>query len=185
MVGSTLSHYTIEALLGQGGMGTVYRARDTLLNRTVAIKVLSRADAAAGRNDLLREARAASALSHPHIVTIHAVEEQDGVDFIVMEHVAGRPLAEAIGSSGVRVDAFVEYALQLSGALASAHDAGIVHRDVKPGNVIINSTGQLKVLDFGLARRTPKPDDVTRTIDGATFSGPGTLVGTAGYIAPE
>jgi eukaryotic-like serine/threonine-protein kinase len=186
VVGSTLSHYTIEAVIGHGGMGTVYRARDTHLNRTVAIKVLSSADAAAGRNDLLREARAASALSHPHIVTIHAVEKQDGLDFIVMEHVAGRPLGSAIGPSGLPVDTFFDYALQLSSALAAAHDAGIVHRDVKPGNVVLNSSGQLKVLDFGLARRTPsKPDDMTRTMDGAPPGGPGVLVGTAGYIAPE
>jgi len=172
-------HYTIEAVIGEGGMGTVYRARDTHLNRTVAIKVLSSADATAARGHVLREARAASALSHPHIVTIHAVEEQDGLDFIVMELVPGQPLASAVGPSGVPVDTFLDYALQLSRALASAHDAGIVHRDVKPGNLFllgpIGNPYGIKLIDFGLAKGEKS----------GRISSHDVVLGTIEYMAPE
>ena len=184
MIGSTIGHYVIEARLGEGGMGVVYRARDTQLDRTVAIKILSADAGPASRAQLVREARTASALSHPHIVTIHSVEEDAGVDFIVMEYAAGMSLAE-LSPSGLPSETVIDYALQLSSALATAHAAGIVHRDIKPGNVIV-TPGGLKVLDFGLARRSATPDEHTRAlVNDATFTAPGVLIGTAGYMPPE
>ena len=167
-------------------MGAVYRARDTVLNRTVAIKVLS-ATAAGGASDrrLLHEARAASALNHPNIVVIHSIERAGDTDFIVMEHAPGIPLASAPG--GLPVDLVLDYGIQIASALAAAHDAGIVHRDVKPGNVIVRPDGHVKVLDFGIAKRTRiQADDATRqlTMDG-TLAGEGLIVGTPGYLAPE
>jgi len=189
MIGTNLLHYSIDRLLGQGGMGAVYRARDTVLGRTVAIKVLTTpggADPDATRR-LLREARAASALSHPNIVTIHAVERAGDVDFIVMECAAGEPLARAIPDGGLPIDRALAYACQIADALVAAHEAGVVHRDIKPANVIVDAAGHLKVLDFGLARRTQLGgDEATRqlTVD-ATLAPGGVLVGTPGYLAPE
>ena len=186
MIGSTLAHYRIEALLGSGGMGSVYRARDSQLDRTVAIKVLADTSGDA-RRQLLREARAACALTHPGIVTVHSIERQGDTDFIVMEYVQGRSLAETIPEGGLPIDTAIEYATQIAAALAAAHRAGIVHRDIKPANVMIAADGQVKVLDFGVARRsTIDPDAATRvmTIAG-TLAPPGAIVGTVGYLAPE
>ena len=186
MIGTNLLHYVIDARLGEGGMGTVYRARDTILNRTVALKVLSGAAGAESTRRLLHEARAASALNHPNSVTVHAVEQHGDVAFIVMEHVAGEPLDRRIPSGGLPVDLALQYACDITAAVAAAHAQGIIHRDLKPSNVMITSDGRMKVLDFGIARRTALPDEATRaqTLDG-TVSGPGLLVGTAGYMAPE
>ena len=185
-IGDTLLHYAIDARLGEGGMGTVYRARDTILNRTVALKVLHSATDAESMRRLLHEARAASALNHPNSVTIHAVEQHGDVAFIVMEHVAGATLDRAIPEGGLRVDRALDYACEIAAAVAAAHAQGIVHRDLKPPNVIVTADGRVKVLDFGIARRSVPPDEVTRlqTKD-ATIAGSGMLVGTAGYMAPE
>lgn len=191
MIGSTLSHYTIEGRLGEGGMGTVYLARDTLLGRTVAIKVLSPAAARdpdlAGR--LVREAKAASSLNHPNIVTIHEIGRSDDIDFIVMEHVSGEPLVGAIPPGGLPLETALEYACQIAGALAAAHEAGIVHRDVKPANVIVSRTGHVKILYFGIARRAPQQTDDgqtgVQTIDSGRITRPGMAIGTVGYMAPE
>ncbi len=186
MIGSTLSHYTVEALLGEGGMGVVYRARDTVLNRTVAIKVLANTaigDAESKRR-LLKEARAASALNHPNIVTIHSVEREGNIDFIVMEHVSGTPLT--VPSGGLPLDCALDYAYQMTGAMAAAHELGIIHRDIKPANVVIGPNGQLKILDFGIAHRAllqSNKETAPRTTE--TISASGALVGTAGYISPE
>ena len=185
--GTTLAHYVIEELLGEGGMGKVYRARDTVLNRTVAIKVLAPTPSgeSESKRRLLREARAASALNHHNVVTIHSVEQQGGVDFIVMEHVPGTPLA--IPPGGLPIDIGIQYAIQIAEALAAAHEAGIVHRDIKPQNVMIGRTGHVKVLDFGIARRTAIEEDAaTRpvTLD-RTVAATGVVVGTIGYLAPE
>jgi len=184
-IGSSLLHYSVESCLGQGGMGTVYRARDTRLNRTVAIKVLEIVDREATQH-LLHEARAASAFNHPNSVTIHSVEQQGDTAFIVMEHVDGRRLDTVIPATGLAVDEAVGVAIEIADAIAAAHEQGIVHRDLKPANVMITTGGRVKVLDFGIARRTPRPDEATRASTlGGTISGPGVMVGTAGYMAPE
>ena len=187
MIGTTLGHYEIEAELGQGGMGTVYRARDTVLGRIVAIKVLS-ADAvtdAEAAPRILREARAASRLNHPNIVTVHELGRSGDVEFLVMEYVEGTSLAASIQPGGLPIDRVLDYAAQIADALAAAHEAGLVHRDVKPGNVMVMPTGRVKVLDFGLARHLPAaPADETRaaTAEFATRYG---AAGTVGYMAPE
>jgi formylglycine-generating enzyme required for sulfatase activity len=186
MVGTTIGHYTIEAVLGRGGMGTVYRARDTQLNRTVALKVLdeTRGDPAA-RVRLVHEARAASALNHPNVVTVHAVEQQPDFDFIVMEWIAGTPLTEAIPAGGLPLDTFLDYAVQMTSALAAAHDAGIVHRDIKPANISITATGLVKVFDFGIARRISRPEDETQQLTVSDTGRGAVITGTPGYMAPE
>ena len=161
MLGSTLQHYLVEARLGAGGMGTVYRARDTELDRTVAIKVLEVAEGEA-RARLLHEARAASALNHPNIVTIHGVQQHGDVAFIVMEHVEGVPLDRAVPDGGLPPAQALAYAIEIADALAAAHAQGIVHRDIKPANVIVTPAGRVKVLDFGIARRSSLPDEATR-----------------------
>jgi len=185
MVGTRLLHYVIDARLGAGGMGTVYLARDTVLDRTVAIKVLEVGDTDA-RARLLHEARAASALNHPNIVTVHAVEQQGDTAFIVMEHVEGVPLHRAIPEGGLPPAEALRHAIGLADALAAAHAHGVVHRDIKPANVIVTADGRIKVLDFGIARRTALPDEATRAGTlGATVNAPGVVAGTPGYMAPE
>ena len=188
MVGTTLSHYRIEHLIGQGGMGVVYRAIDTRLGRVVAIKVI--APGAAGDRDrrdrFLKEARAASALNHPNIVTIHEVDHADGIDFLVMELVGGRPLNELIPRGGMAVDRVLELAEQIAGGLAAAHAAGIVHRDIKPANIVIADGGQAKMLDFGLAKplaAAAQADAATMGVAPATELG--IVVGTVAYMSPE
>ncbi|MEO6222196.1 MAG: bifunctional serine/threonine-protein kinase/formylglycine-generating enzyme family protein [Vicinamibacterales bacterium] len=184
-IGTMLGHYEIDARLGQGGMGTVYRARDTVLTRTVAIKVLSSVDPDSARR-LLHEARSASALNHPNIVTIYSVEQHDATAFIVMEYVEGESLSRAIPPGGLDIDRALKFACDIAHALAAAHELGIIHRDIKPGNVMVTSEGQVKVLDFGIARRTALAESATQTVTmQGTISEPGQLVGTPGYLAPE
>src|SRR5829696_10431846 len=154
MIGTTLSHYRIEDRLGQGGMGVVYRAVDTRLGRAVAIKVIA-PDAVGDRDRrdrFLTEARSASALNHPNIVTIYEVDLANGMDFLVMELVSGQPLNEVIPPAGLPLEQALELAEQIANALATAHAAGMVHRDIKPANNVISDTGQAKMLDFGLAK---------------------------------
>jgi serine/threonine protein kinase len=155
MIGSRLSHHTLSAQLGAGGMGIVYRATDSRLNRTVALKVIA-PDAIADperKQRFLREARAASALSHPNIVTIHDIGEADGVDFLVMELVSGQSLDRLIPKEGLPIARVIEIGQQIASALEAAHAAGIVHRDIKPANIVVADSGQAKILDFGLAKR--------------------------------
>ena len=152
----TISHYEIVELLGEGGMGTVYRAVDTRLGRPVAIKLL-RGEAAVNdesRKRFVHEARAASALNHPHIITIYDIGQDSGVDFIAMEYLAGQSLARLIERAELKIGDALEYAGQIADALASAHAAGIVHRDIKPANIMVSERGSTKVLDFGLAKLT-------------------------------
>jgi formylglycine-generating enzyme required for sulfatase activity/predicted Ser/Thr protein kinase len=180
-----LSHYRLDGLIGRGGMGVVYRAVDTRLGRTVAIKVLPpepTADPERHRR-FLQEARAASALNHPHIVTIYEVDEHEGTTFIAMELVEGEPLDAVLAKGPLSVVQGLEYARQIAAALEAAHAAGIVHRDIKPANVVITTDGRAKVLDFGLAKL------IERSSSDATISSVGTrigtIVGTAAYMSPE
>src|SRR2546421_977392 len=159
--GSRFNHYEILSPLGAGGMGEVYRARDARLNREVAIKVLpaSLADDADRLLRFAQEAKAASALNHPNIITIHEVGEIEGLHFIVTELIDGQTLRREMASERLSLPAALEIAAQVSSALAAAHEAGITHRDIKPENVMVRRDGIVKVLDFGLAklteRRTP------------------------------
>jgi serine/threonine protein kinase/Tfp pilus assembly protein PilF len=184
--GAELGPYRIASALGAGGMGVVYRARDTRLERDVALKVLPDAlvaDATA-RARLVREARTASALNHPNICHIYDVGEAGGHSYIAMEHVEGRPLSQSIPPEGLPLDTALRYASQLAEALAHAHDRGVLHRDLKSANVMITPEGRVKVLDFGLAKRAPDgSDEATRTIDSVTQAG--SVAGTLHYLAPE
>lgn len=188
MIGSTLTHYAIEAKLGEGGMGTVYRARDTVLGRDVAVKVLS-PDTAHDPDlapRILREAKAVSRLNHPNIVTVHEFAHVGDVEFIVMEYVDGEPLTRHIPPGGLPVDRVVDCAAQVADALAAAHEAGLVHRDIKPGNVMLTKSGRVKVVDFGLARPLPAAaTDETARASTQWMTRPGVTAGTVGYMAPE
>ena len=196
--GQRLGHYTIEEQLGAGGMGVVYRAFDTRLDRPVAIKVL-RPETVRDedrKQRFVREAKAASALNHPNIITIYAIEESGGLDYIVMEYVPGQTL-EVLLRSPLELRKVIDYALQISSALARAHSAEIVHRDIKPDNMIVSDEGHLKVLDFGLAKLTGEkprsaehaaaaavPTPVTDE-KSAALTIPGTTMGTLAYMSPE
>ena len=155
-LGRTLSHYEIVEKLGEGGMGVVYKARDARLERFVAIKILppEKVSDAERTRRFVQEAKAASALNHPNIITIHDIAEDHGTQFMVMEYVAGKTLDHAIQRHGLRLNDALKYAVQVADALATAHEAGIIHRDLKPGNVMVTEKGQVKVLDFGLAKLT-------------------------------
>jgi len=189
--GSKLGSYEVLSLLGAGGMGEVYRARDRRLGREVAIKVLP-ADRLADedrRRRFVQEAQAASALNHPHIITIHEIESAEGNDFIVMEYVPGQSLDALIPRHGMRLGEVLRIAISVASALAAAHGRGIIHRDLKPANVIVGQDGAVKVLDFGLAKLTGDEagsDEQTATnVREVGLSVPGTIVGTAAYMAPE
>ena len=156
MTGQTISHYEVLEKLGEGGMGVVYKARDTHLDRFVAVKVL-RPDRVADperKRRFVQEAKAASALQHPNIITVHDIAQADGLEFIAMEYVGGRTLDALIPRKGLRLSLALRYAVQIADALARAHGAGIIHRDLKPSNVMVDEHGLVKVLDFGLAKLT-------------------------------
>ena len=181
--GAQLGPYRIEALIGAGGMGTVYRAIDTRLERKVALKLLLSVDAdpqLVARFE--QEARAASALNHPNIVVVHDVGAADQGRFIVMEYIAGRTLRDML-KQGPLLDSLVELGSQMARALSAAHDAGITHRDIKPENLMIREDGYLKIVDFGLARLLR----VERTGEGLfqTNARPGLIFGTPRYMSPE
>jgi len=183
--GQKLGPYEILALLGTGGMGQVYSAADTRLHRTVAIKVLpaDKVDDGDRRRRFLQEARAASALNHPNIVTLHDIASDNDLDYLVMEFVPGKPLAALIPPEGLPLQTVVDYAVQIAGALAAAHAAGIVHRDIKPANIVVHTGGQAKVLDFGLAKlQEQPPTSQTREL---TMTEAGTVLGTLAYMSPE
>src|SRR5262245_50716200 len=180
-IGADLGSYQIVAPLGAGGMGEVYRALDTRLHRTVAIKVLPREKLRdqESRRRFLQEAQAASALNHPNIVILHDIASDADVDFLVMEYVPGKPLSDLIDGKALPIPDLVQYAAQMADALAAAHAAGIVHRDIKPANVIVTPEGKVKILDFGLAKlqeRAAGEDEETRW-QRADLTQPGVVMG--------
>ena len=196
MIGQALGHYRIEAKLGEGGMGVVYRAFDTHLDRPVAIKIL-RADATTSperRRRFQQEAKAASALNHPNIVHIYDISSSGGTDYIAMEFVDGKTLDRLIGKSRLALGDTLKYAIQVADALARAHAAGIVHRDLKPANMIVSEEGRVKLLDFGLAKltETAAAADIDSAAGTATMTAredvqteEGTILGTVAYMSPE
>jgi hypothetical protein len=179
-----LGPYEIVALLGVGGMGEVYRARDTRLGRLVAIKVIAAAalEDADGRRRLLHEARAASALNHPNIVTVYDVGTDKGAEFVAMELIDGQSLADKLATRRLPITDVLKYATQIAGALAAAHAAGIIHRDLKPSNVMITGDGTAKVVDFGIAKSLGSHSGETATVAGTSQ---GHIIGTVGYMSPE
>jgi Tol biopolymer transport system component len=189
VAGTRLGPYEILASIGAGGMGEVYRARDSRLKRTIAIKVLSSAVAAnaASRERFEREAQAVAALNHPNIVTVYSVEEHEGVRFLTMELVEGTTLARQIPQHGLQLGQLLKLAVPLADAVAAAHERGIVHRDLKPGNIMVGPDGRVKVLDFGLAKLRVQPEE-GQGLD-ALPTGPvtaeGQIVGTVAYMSPE
>jgi len=196
MVGRTVHHYQFLEKLGAGGMGEIWKAQDTRLNRFVAVKVLTSASAGdpERRRRFIQEAQAASALNHPNIITIHDIISEGDAEFMVMEFVQGKTLIDLIPKGGLRVPQVLKYAVQMTDALQTAHAAGIVHRDLKPGNVMVTETGLVKVLDFGLAKLTDSSplsqtgnsgDDTTRTIAEAPLTVEGSIIGTVSYMSPE
>jgi len=196
MVGKTVHHYQFLEKLGAGGMGEIWKAQDTRLNRFVAVKILT--DASAGdperRRRFIQEAQAASALNHPNIITIHDIVSEGNAEYMVMEYVQGKTLIDLIPKGGLRVPQVLKYAVQMTDALQVAHSAGIIHRDLKPGNVMVTETGLVKVLDFGLAKLTDSsplsqtassPTDATQTINHAPLTVEGSIIGTVSYMSPE
>src|SRR5690348_1550840 len=196
MVGQVLGHYRIQAKLGEGGMGVVYRAFDTHLDRPVAIKIL-RADATTSperKRRFQQEAKAASALNHPNIVHIYDISSSGGSDYIAMEFVEGKTLEQLIGKNGLALRNTLKYAIQVADALARAHAAGIVHRDLKPANIMVSEDGRVKLLDFGLAKLVEtsvaagadsEASTVTITTRADVQTEEGMIVGTIAYMSPE
>src|SRR5215468_5390600 len=189
--GTHLGPYEIVQPIGAGGMGQVYKARDTRLNRTVAIKVLS--PEFASRPDwkqrFEREAQTIASLNHPHICTLHDVGQQDGIDYLVMEFLEGQTLAQRLERGALPLDEALKIAIEIADALDKAHRQGIVHRDLKPSNVMLTKSGA-KLLDFGLAKLQEKASTLSNpatdiTMATSKLTGEGMLVGTFQYMAPE
>src|SRR5215208_2078611 len=189
----TIAHYRIVEPIGAGGMGAVYKAYDTKLQRVVALKVLppeyvSQEDR---RRRFFQEARAASALNHPHILTVYEVGEDDGRPYIAMEYVEGETLRQKIKNNGLQVRETLEIAIQIAAGLARAHELGIIHRDLKPENLMLSRDGYAKILDFGLAKlvaerdRALVADSEQKTLIRGVQTQSGTLIGTVNYMAPE
>lgn len=187
MVGTTLSHYRILELLGRGGMGEVYAAEDLKLRRRVALKVLpaEMAHNVERRRRFEREAQAVAALNHPGIVTIYSVEHENGTSFLTMELVDGKTLDQAVPPGGLAPAEFLRIAVPLAEALHAAHESGILHRDLKPTNVMVTKDGRIKVLDFGLAKLAQPAATTAINAQGPLTTSSGQIVGTLCYMAPE
>src|ERR1039458_3731930 len=191
MIGRTISHYTVLEKLGAGGMGEVYKAQDTRLNRFVAMKVLSTANAGdvERRRRFVQEAQAASALNHPNIITIYDVVSTDGLELMVMEFVSGVTLDDLIPKHGLDAQQTLDIAVQMADALRAAHAAGIVHRDLKPANVMVTGAGLVKILDFGIAKLTGPTPAMSNTDETLPIDSPmtveGSILGTVSYMSPE
>jgi len=191
--GTRLGPYEIQSLLGTGGMGEVYRARDTRLDRIVAIKVIPAvlSSDSISRQRFQREARAISALQHPNICTLYDVGQQDGADYLVMEYLEGETLASRLAKTRLTLEQILTYGIDVANALDAAHNRGIVHRDLKPANIFLTSRGECKVLDFGLAKVEAELPDLQGTLDSPTvtrpemLTSPGIAVGTVAYMSPE
>src|SRR5438445_5040939 len=191
--GTRLGVYEVTAQIGEGGMGQVFRARDTKLNRDVALKVLP--DSFANDPDRLarftREAQVLASLNHPNIAHIHGLEEADGVTALVLELVEGEDLAQRISRGAIPLDEALPIAKQIADALEAAHEQGIIHRDLKPANIKVRADGTVKVLDFGLAKATepisvvPASLSLSPTITTPAMTQAGMILGTAAYMAPE
>ncbi len=187
MIGQTVSHYRIVGKLGVGGMGVIYEAEDMRLGRHVALKFIP-ANLVSDHESMerfVREARAASQLNHPGICTIHDIEDLDGHPFIVMEKLEGMSLKERMRGKPMEIDEILDIAIQASDALAASHAKGIIHRDIKPANIFIGPTGQVKILDFGLAKLSREPGNAEETPEDNTLTKVGVILGTAVYISPE
>src|SRR5258705_2970055 len=196
LVGTSVKHYSVVRMLGSGGMGVVYEADDSKLGRRVALKFLTpdMAGDAQSLERFQREARAASALNHPGICTIFAIEQHEQQHFIVIELLSGQTLAHQMAGRPIPLDQSLALAIQIADALESAHAKGIVHRDIKPANIFVSPRGQVKILDFGLA----KVDGSRRAVTSAAAASqldtvlprgelttPGTALGTVSYMSPE
>src|SRR6202522_2837921 len=192
LVGQTVSHYVFLEKLGAGGMGEIYKARDSRLNRMVAVKVLApgRTRDPERRRRFIQEAQAASALNHPNIITIHDILPEADTQYMVMEYVSGKTLHELISAGRLPVLQVLQLATQMANALGVAHAAGIVHRDFKPANVMVTGSGLVKILDFGLAKLTDVSAGVTvdgeqNTLSAAPLTREGSIMGTVNYMSPE
>src|SRR6202142_1025631 len=192
--GTKLGPYEIQSPLGAGGMGEVYRARDTRLDRIVAVKILPShlSENAEARQRFDREARTVSSLNHPNICTLYDVGHQDGIDFLVMEYLEGETLADRLHKGPLPIEQVFKYAIEICEGLEKAHRSGVVHRDLKPGNIMLTKAGA-KLMDFGLAKATlaqaPPSSSLTMTISGPSAGQPltaqGMVLGTFQYMAPE